>query len=508
MQFNLEDLQATTVIEGFGGNSVDSSHLFRAYGLDQPHDFSRNANFIGKLFASTDRYHGKPIVGMTEGKGKKSYLTSDQYTWMLQGHNLVKPRVAEVVETSTTPGISGTEFRVVLDKDWFKTPDVVIPQSNKYPLRIESGPIPRSSGYEYRMTLQGSNLDGRFVPAALLAVGQEFFKTSSEVANEGNKDYGTIQFQSVLEFRSWVGQVAAKFEYTDRAARIAGNDQNRLWMVPYQDEDGNKYKGFMSLAEAKLFDRVYKDIEWSLVYGRRDVAPGPEGYLMRVPAGLRQQLESSNRLTHNGNLTLAGLEDWLQSIYRGRTDADSNARKVILSTGEKGALMFDQMVAVEARSFTTVDTMTITKARETGSKAYNHLAFGAQFTEYKGKNSLDVIVMLDPSKDNPDLCPQKHPVYPDVPIDSWRMEVLDFGSTTNAADGETGDNITMVCEKNSDYYFTSIGKWDPKKGPINDGGQALAGGISGFSTQIEKSYGLWIKDITRCGVIELNVAEV
>ena len=63
----------------------------------------------------------------------------------------------------------------------------------------------------------------------------------------------------------------------------------------------------------------------------------------------------------------------------------------------------------------------------------------------------------------------------------------------------------MVCEQYSDHYFVSTGKWDPKTGmPINDGKEGLAGGVGGYSVQVEKSYGLMIEDISRCGTIQLR----
>jgi hypothetical protein len=292
---------------------------------------------------------------------------------------------------------------------------------------------------------------------------------------------------------------------TDKALRIDKNSGDQIqnlkhWRVPFMDNDGKTYYNFMPMAEAEMWNNIYDDIEWALNFGRRSTRLSPQGYVKRTGPGLRQQLEYGHTLYHNGNLTLSRLDEWLSSIYRGRKDASPQSRKIVLMTGEMGALMFDQMVASEASSFLTVDSHYIRNGGD-----FRHMSFGAQFTHYIGKNGLDVTVMLNPLYDNPDYCPQTHPIYTDTTIDSWRMDILDFGATTEQNSSVMQDNIAMVCEKYADYYFTTNGKWDVKTGmPINDGGPGLAGGVGGYASYVEKSFGLMIRDISRCGSIQIR----
>lgn len=506
MNYNLQGLFTPTFIaEGFGGNSVNSTHLVRAYGLDKVHDLSLNATSIAQVFSATDRYNNKPLVAMTEAKGRKTYLTSDTFSWKLRGHSRAKARVTDVIEDSEKPGLGLQEFKVVLDKGWYKEPDVLISGSNKYPLEVVGRGAPRTQGgWEYTLRLQTDD-PNLYLPVNYIQTNQEFMKTSTSVANEMNQDYGTIHFESVFELRSQLGQVAEKFEFTDKALRVNKNgqvsEQLKHWRVPFLDRNGQKYDNFMPLVEAELMNQVYMDIEWSLEFGRKSMRPNPQGYLKKTGPGLRQQLDAGNVLYHNGNLTLARLDDWLQSIFRGRMDATPSERSVTLMTGESGATMFHNMVASDASNFMTVDTHYIS-----GSDPRS-LIYGVQFTRYRGKNGLDVTLILNPLYDSLDYCPERHPVYTEIPIDSWRMDVMDIG-TTKGAVGESAFNMTMVCEKFADYYFTTAGKWDPKTGmPINDGGPGIAGGVGGYSTSIEKSFGLLIKDITRCASIQLRFDE-
>lgn len=504
MNHTLGGLKPTIVTEGFGGNSFNSTHLIRTYGLDKKYDMTKNDVGIAQLFSATDIYHDKPMIGMTEAKGKKIYMSADRFTWKLRGYSEIKLTVTEVIETSLRPGENQSEFKIVLDKPWFREPDVIIGESNRYPIEIVGDPKSLGAlGWEYTCRLQ-TDSNSFYLPVSLIQVGKKFIKRSTSVVSEDNNKYGTIQFNSIFELESQCGMVAEKLEFTDKMLRVDKNSQDskaKTWSVPFQDDKGNIYTNFMPMAEAVMMNQIYDDIEWALVFGRRSIRTSPNGYVKRTGPGLRQLLEDAHQLKHNGNLTLAKLDEWLNSIYRGRKDATPDKRKIVLMTGEMGAIMFDNMVATEASSFHTTDTHYIR------GNDFRHLSYGAQFSHYVGKNGLDVTVMINPAYDNPDFCPQKHPVYTDTCIDSWRMDILDFGSTTQSGTGIMGDNISMVAEKFADYYFTTAGKWDPKTGmPINDGGEGKSGGVSGYSTHVEKSFGLWIRDISRCGSIQLNIS--
>lgn len=499
MQFTLPGLKPTYVTEGLGGNSFNSTHLVRTYGLDRVDDKSLNANGIAELFSATDRYADKPMIGMTEAKGKKEYLTSNQYSWKLRGYMKQVARVTELLETSARPGENQLEFVVVLDKPWYKEPDVLMGEDNRFPLEIVGDPSVRGASWVYTLRIQTED-NSYYIPTSLLEVGREFRKVSTSIVDESNTKHGTMQFNSVFEVRSQTGNFGEKIEFTDKALRIdknAGKDTITHWRVPFLDNNKKTYYNFMPMAEAEMMNAIYEDIEWSLMFGRQSTKTAYNGYVKRTGPGWRQQVEKGHRLFHNNNLTLAKLDQWLSSIYRGRKDASN--RKIVLMTGEMGALMFDNMVSTQASSFLTVDSNFISN-----KEGVRHLAFGAQFTHYIGKNGLDVTVMLNPAYDNPDYCPAVHPIYTDSTIDSWRMDIMDFGATM--ANEMTTDNISMVCELYADYYYTTTGKWDPKTGmPINDGSEGKHGPMSGYATHIEKSAGLWVKDISRCGSIQLRI---
>lgn len=501
MNFTLDDLKPTETTAGLRGSSFNSTHLVRTYGLDKPHDLSANAQNIAAMFAGTDRYNDKPYVGMFEGKGLKLPLTSNTYTWKLRGFMKQKATVVEKVETTDRPGEDFQTFIVVLDTDQYKYPDVLTGEDENYPLEIEGKPRRRNLGWEYTLRLQTSN-SKLFFPANLLEIGKTFQKQSSSVADEMNEDYGTMQFNTVFELRSQMGNAAMEVQFTDKMLRIDKNSNEPVqklkhWRVPFLDNTGKTYYNFAPMAEAEMWNQLYQDVEWGLVYGKFSTRLDGRGYLKRTGPGLREQLDSSNKLYHNGNLTLIRLEEFFMSIYRGRTDATPSQRKVTLDTGEMGALMFDRMVASEASTFLVLDTFFIS------GKDPRYLSFGAQFTNYRGKNGLDVTVMLNPGKDNGDISLLRHPRYPNIPLNSWRMDVLDLGTTTNY-DGEMKDNMQMVCERYADYYISHAGKWDFHTGmPITDGSEGGTG-LGGYKLISEKSFGLLIRDRSRMAVIDIK----
>lgn len=104
--------------------------------------------------------------------------------------------------------------------------------------------------------------------------------------------------------------------------------------------------------------------------------------------------------------------------------------------------------------------------------------------------------MLNPLYDDVRYCKTFHPLYPDMPIDSARMTVLDF-SPYGAA-----NNIELLKVKDSFYYGYRPGMISPS-GPITNGqfGDLKAG----YDVAIQGSAGVVIRDVSRCGELILAV---
>ena len=447
------------------------------------------------------------------------------FRWELSGGNDQRARITQVVCTDPKPGLNRQTFDIVVDKPWFSVSDIIIPANQEYRLRVEphegtNGGYSRThrsmgpNAFRYTLRLISDNPNA-YLPAQYIQLNQEWFKVSSVVATADNVDGGGFQFYSIFESEGQTQQHAVKIQVDDQVARRAKQAADRgnysddqygkylrmLW-VQFKDKvEGKPLARFMALMDAEAMNRLYQDVENTLMFGKQSNSlTSPEGHQMLTSSGLREQLESGWTLQHNGNLTLEEMEDWFDSIMKDKIS--EGEQKIVLAAGREFRKMFDRMIKLDSRSFVTLDTLFIRKGED-----FRHLDYGSYFAHYKGF-SVDISVMENPAYDNANFSPKMHPVKTNVPIDSWRADILDFGYSKEQGTGATTDNICMVAETYCDYNITYNGKYyahDGKSGlPITDGGLGVAGGVSGYSRLIEKNAGLMVADVTRCGSIFLS----
>jgi hypothetical protein len=312
-----------------------------------------------------------------EAKNNVRLLTNNIFRWRLAGgthKKLISTRIATV---DLHPGINNSTFKIVLDKPWFAIPDIIQGMDNAYQLRVISE-VPVQLGaneFEIEVQLVTSN-PLEFFPTELLAVGKEFNKVSSAVANAKNFDFGGFQFTTVFESEGQLGQFAVEFSLDDRAARLAkhcadngkyGDEDGGLFTrqlrIPFMSDNGGEVKkwiSFTSMAEAEMMERIYCDIEFALNLGKASSNMiSPNGQTITTGSGLREQIENGNVLQHNGNMTLAQLDDWFTAILKDKRERGQ--AKVVLSCGIQFAKMFDRMVKADSATFLTVDTLFIRK---------------------------------------------------------------------------------------------------------------------------------------------------
>lgn len=489
--FNWTTQIQTKVYEGFGGNFFDSDMLAAAYDSGKPHIFDK---YMGQLFSSTDRFNGKPLIGMTQAKGKMIEIDNEIYRWKLVGAQEKFLRSVEVLDgldaVGSKPGLGRTPFRIKLDEGYYAHPDVIEGEHDDYKLEILEGPIHDGNGYIYTVRLQTDDFT-KFFPPQYLEVGREFSKAWTTVPSEFNEYFGTMQFGNSFELECQVGAFAQKFTVTDKAMREDG----RLAMpVPYRDQKTGEIKyseKFIPLAQAKNEDALYTDMEYQMWKGEKTTNIGKNGYMQKTGPGVRAQLRDGHILYYNGVLTEAMLADYLDAIWFSRVSEGD--RKIVAMTGSMGAIAFHELLAKSASSFLTVDTHYIQKANDGDPR---HLSYGAQFVHYRGMNGMEVTLMINPLYDDTKFCKRVHPLYPTKPIDSWRMTFLDFGK-----DGNGMDNISMLSVKDTRRYGFVPGSVGPM-GPIK-GGQwgSPKAGCEWFT---EGTAGIWIKDVSRGGEIILD----
>lgn len=515
-------LRPTVVTQGLNvAHTVTGLHLNEAYGSEN--DETINVGFA-QLWSASSRYNKKPLIGMTEAKGKVKFINRAGFRWQLSGGNAQRARITNVRCTDPKPGQLLQPFEICVDKPWWNVSDIIQPETNKLRFRVE--PMEGSSiksykqigpnAFVYRIRIVSDD-QRAFCPPAFIQLNKEWNKVSSAVATEDNIDGGGFQFYSVFESTGVTQQHSVKVSLTDKVARRCKQaivDKNTpdaqdptvtKWaqMVWFRGSDNKldnapQYR-FIPLMDAEANEELYRNVENTLVFGKFSQSMvSPEGHQIFTASGLREQLESGHVYEHDGSMSLGELEEFFDNIMKDKVSEGQS--KIVLGAGIKFRQMFDKMIKNESKSFVTMDTMFIRKGED-----FRHLEFGSYYAHYQGFR-VDISVMENPSYDNLELCPERHPVYPTYAIDSWRADILDFGQS-NQMEAGVSDNICMVAETWTDYNIGINGKWrfDGASGlPITDGGVGMIGQVSGYAWQREKNAGLMIVDPTRCGTIYLS----
>lgn len=523
--FNLKPTLQTRGLSVTG--ELTGASLHEAFGTE---NYEKLNIVEAQLFSATDKYNKKMLVGMTEAKGKLKLINANGFRWELSGSAAQKARITQRINSDSFPGINLTEFDIIVDKPWFNIGDIIIPQDERYLCRVMHTDSSRqyrvldNSHYQYRVRLVTDN-PANYLPQQFLENGSEWCKVSSAVADERNQDAGGFQFFSIFSTEGQVQQHSVEVKMSDKAARKlkvfadAGNYNPQGEMSQYASAmsavwaDTDNYKGpqkepnfkFMNLLDAAKNERLYKDVEHTLMFGRSSSSMySPEGHQIFTSAGLREQLESGHVLPHDGELQLEEMEDWFDSILKDRIS--EGQQKIVLSAGREFRKMFDRMIKADASQYLTVDTHFIRKGSD-----YNHLDYGSYFATYRGF-SVVISVVENEAYDDLYFSPQTDPIKTNVSISSYRADILDFGSSNAQGNGTDTQNICMVAQNYCDYNISYNGKWyagyDGKSAmPITDGGLGNTGEISGYSMLREKSAGLMIVDVTRCGAIYKEVDE-
>lgn len=472
--------------EGFGGNFVDSDYLAAAYKTAEPVVFE---DMFRQIYASMHMFGNKPILSMLTGN--KITIPGEIYRWPLQGSEYKCLRSTEVVETSTTPGIGGTTFKVKLDEDWLLPGEVIIGEDNEYLMRIKEGPTPDgATGFIYEVYLAEDDPQ-RYLPVALLAVGKEFRKFTTALQSEMNFEFGGQYYPSSYMLESQVGFFGQALKITDKALRESG----RIG-VPFT-VNGSRVEKFVPMAEMKMFDEFEMSKEVALTYGKRMTKMGINGYPIKTGPGLREQMKDGNIDRYSGQLTEARLRDFLLDIFFARNDRGN--RKVRVMTGTMGSLSFHTMLANAASGFLKVDTNFIKPT--SGGPTSNNLQYGAQYTRYIGPEGIEVELFLNPQYDNFQWCPKADPIETNRPIDSWRMTFFDFAAPSSTS---FGSNINLLEVANSYSHGYITGTVGPN-GPIQ--GAATTKLIGCYERWVQGSAGIQIVDVSRTGELIRDIEE-
>lgn len=470
--------------DGFSGPFVDSDYLAAAFDTGSPHIFD---DIMVETYMSQNRFKAMPLLGLTRGMGNAREVDTDIYRWYAQGSEEKYIRITENLESgNATPGIGGASFRIKVDEDFIGVPDVILGPHPDYPLQILSGPVKDGTGNIYEVRIQDSDTS-RFYPPEYLEVGSAFCKAWTTVASEFNDEFGGMYTSGAYQLESQLGAFAQEFLVTDKALREHG----RIG-IPIKDSKGNRMYGFIPEYEMKMYDELEKSKNLAMIYGRKDsYMPEYSKYMKRTGPGLRQQLADGHTQNYSGVLTERFLKDYLMDIFFARND-ESN-RDVVVMTGTMGSIAFHEALANAASGFLTVDTNYI---KDMGDR---NLSFGAQFTQYRGPEGINVRVVKVPQYDNIAYCQRTHPDYPNKPLDSWRMTFVDFEKPSST---DMSSNV-MYLEVKDTYSHGFIPGTVGPNGPIQ-GGMTVKK-VAGYERWVQGTAGICVLDTSKTGELIFDI---
>jgi hypothetical protein len=526
---------ALTISEykGFGGpyhDSISHASMFRSY---KPYNFGVKT---AQLFSSSLKSEliNKKFTYQTIASGNYYVLPGgvDDYEWEVVGDARIDYRITELlVATNAQPGKGNQPFRIALDKDWLHEPEILLSEDPNAPaLRIIGEPEQLSAhSFAYEVELQSGDAND-WIPVDLIDVDRLFCRISTAVGDELNPDYGSDEYGQMVKLRSHTGQFANKIEVTDKFIRTEIAASKNGTRVPkgmgygfggktHTDAIGSGYiyqaslkdagknemieKGvFLTKAEARLLERTEMDREMMMEFGRLQTATHRvTGRPIKIAPGWRQLVRDGHFWEHNGSLTLSDLSEYLSTIFFRRKSFDD--RKIYIYSGEGGIEYLSRLIAEEASNFNFPDAHLFTRP-SSEPKGYhaNELEFGAQFTKVQFFNGVTVCIVYDPIKDDDALFKIKAPGT-NRPLESYAMDIFDFGYTDYKAEGARDENITMVMQDGVEEYFMVSNVYDLRTGAITDGSNAYSNNKEGgIYRTVAGSLCIW--DVSRVGRIEYN----
>ena len=170
---------------------------------------------------------------------------------------------------------------------------------------------------------------------------------------------------------------------------------------------------------------------------------GKSGEVIRMGAGLYEQMEVSNTMPYN-TFSLKLIEDALYELSAAKLGM--NERTFIIKTGERGAIQFHKAVldTVSGWSAFQINGDAVGMVRKTNSPLHeNALSAGFQFVEFQAPNGVKVKIEVDPYYDDPVRNKIMHPMG--GPAFSYRYDIFDIGTMDQpnifkcAVKGQNGD---------------------------------------------------------------------
>lgn len=467
----------------WNANMTEQSHLGRSL-LAKPH---KVLGKMDQLFSASNYYSDNPLSSMLYGN-KEETIGGTEWEWELKGANTRPLVVVENVEPTAevTPGKYKKTFRIKLDENWYLPGDVIHPgtSNKKYQCRIMDEVQRHGEGWVYTVRLMSDDPNA-FLPVQFIQPGQQWGKLYAQY-EEAAEQSGSTQFSLPISLRNKMSKIRKQYRITDYAS-------TEVLAVGVPDSKGKLHQAWMKYAEVEYWQQWYREIERLAWYSRStDTVMGGNGRPVRSGPGIQEQLEDSHIHRYN-TLTATLIEEYLMDIFYSRVKP-GKGRQIKAFTGEYGMLQFHKAIQDWADKSGFVKNIEEFTNKTSSEYHENARQAGFQYVKYSMANGSVLELVHNPLYDDREINFEIDPVT-GKPTESQRFTFLDFS-------GEGKDSNVKMMNKKDGFAFTYIeglyGPYGPKKG----GTSAHSG--SYYEMHVEKSCGVHIHDITKCGELILD----
>ena len=473
----------------WNANMTEQNHLGASL-LAKP---QKLVGVMDQLFTAKNYYSDNPLSSTLMGqKTTEETIGTTTWEWDLKGANTRPLIVLENMEpaTNTTPGKFGRPFKIKLDENWFLHGDYISPgtSNKKFQVRIQDDPIPHGDGWIYTVVMASGNVQD-FLPVKYLQYGQQWGKLYSKY-EEAAEQSGSTQFSLPISLMNRMSLYRKEYKITNYAAT-----EVLAVAIPVIREGGKveMVTNLVKYAEIEYWMQWYRELERGFWYSRStDNVIGANGRPVRSGPGLQEQLEDSH-VHRYSVLTAKMIEEYLMDIFYSRVKP-GQGRQIKGFTGEYGMLQFHRAIQDWQNKSGFIKNVEVFTNKVNSPYHTNALEAGYQYVKYNMANGSSLELVHNPLYDDRSINFEIDPVT-GFPVESQRITFLDFAGDNKSS------NIKIMNKKDGFAFGYVQGLYGPY-GPINGGTAAHSG--SYYEMHVEKSCGLHIHDVTRCGELILD----
>ena len=470
---------------------VTKAHLGYQFGIE-PQAASKVATMIHQANFGT-------TVSSYLDRFDALYLDSDDdFTWDIitsgkKNIPLVKASLTangSAIGASDKTGKNLSEFYLTFGEKWFTDVNQIVGERNElYPILILDEPRMVGANWEYRCRLNVGDLNIS-IPYEELQAGKRFSKDFSPVEDTLSKKGGGVNYNFPFKMKNSFTQIRMQ-------DTVPGNMINRPVKFSWKDHATGKIMTTWMDYRTYQFEMQYQEeIAKMLMYATSNKSSddtykikGKSGYELRMGAGIRQQMESSNYYTYS-SFNIKKFTDMLLDLSIGKIVMGQ--REVTILTGERGMVQFSD--ALEYHSTLYTPARDNTRIYQTGNNGYG---FKGQFLEYIGPNGIKVNIMHDALKDDF----ERNKIYmgskPGL-AESYVYDILNMGTS----DGKP--NIQKVYLKNGgDIRGFEPGLRDPFQ--VGKTNRIMSNPVDGWTEHRMFTGGAIVYDPTRVAVYKPNI---